>query len=307
MVTKFVPPNQSCFDELLTHPKFCGKIDSVGKSVKNFKPGDRVVASFQIGCGDCYYCKQKLSSQCERTNSDELQNFLYGHRTAGVLGYSHLTGGFAGGQAEYVRMPLGDANLLKIPDDVPDEKGELYRAHNYVQLKHIIKPALYLSDVLCTSHHCVTDSGVKKGDTVAIWGMGPIGLMAAYFAFQKGASRVIGVDNNWRLEWCKKKLPKLETLDFANLPSGSSVPTELRKMTDKGVDVALDCTAGEYPKGIMHKVQIALGLENDTSEMINEMILSVKKFGTIGVTGVYSGCTSFLPFTLSLVDSYYLY
>ncbi|KAJ7588147.1 chaperonin 10-like protein [Mycena floridula] len=260
-------------DDILGH-EFCGKVESVGPGIKSVKPGDRVVASFQIGCGECYYCKQKLSSQCERTNSDELQNYLYGHRTAGVLGYSHLTGGFAGGQAEYVRMPFGDANLLKLPDDVPDEKG------------------LYLSDVLCTSYHCVVDTGVKAGDTVAIWGMGPIGLMAAYYAFREGASRVIGIDNNWRLEWCKLKLPKLETLDYSKLPSGSSVPTELRKMVDKGVDCALDCAAGEYAKGIMHKIELAIGLENDSSETLNEMILSVKKFGKVGITGVYSGYTN---------------
>ncbi|PVF94887.1 GroES-like protein [Serendipita vermifera] len=259
--------------DILGH-EFCGKVDSVGPAVKNFKPGDRVVASFQIACGTCYYCKQKLSSQCERTNSDEMENYLYGHRTAGMLGYSHLTGGFAGGQAEYVRMPFGDVNLLKIPDDVPDEK------------------ALYLSDVLVTSYHCVTDTGVKQGDTVAIWGMGPVGLMAAYFAFQKGASRVIGIDNNWRLEYGRSKLPKLEVLDFSKLPSGSSVSTELRKMVDKGVDVALECAAGEYSKGILHKVEQTLGLETDTSEILNEMILSVKKFGKIGVTGVYAGYTN---------------
>jgi threonine dehydrogenase-like Zn-dependent dehydrogenase len=114
--------------DILGH-EFCGIVDSVGPGIKNLKPGDRVVASFQIGCGDCFYCKQKLSSQCERTNSSELQNYLYGHRTAGVLGYSHLTGGFAGGQAEYVRMPFGDANLLKIPKEVPFEKGESSPAH----------------------------------------------------------------------------------------------------------------------------------------------------------------------------------
>ncbi|KAG8815834.1 hypothetical protein FRC17_000570 [Serendipita sp. 399] len=260
-------------DDILGH-EFCGKVESVGADVKGLKPGDRVVASFQIACGECYYCKQKLSSQCEKTNSDELQNYLFGHRTAGVLGYSHLTGGFAGGQAEYVRMPFGDVNLLKIPDGVPDEK------------------ALYLSDVLATSYHCVVDTGVKKGDTVAIWGMGPIGLMAAYFCFQKGASRVIGIDNNWRLEWCQSKLPNLEILNYATIPSGSSVPTELRKMVDKGVDCALECAAGEYAKGIGHKIEMALGLENDTSEILNEMILSVKKFGSIGITGVYAGYTN---------------
>lgn len=260
--------------DILGH-EFCGKVESVGPGIRKVKPGDRVVASFSIACGDCYYCKQKLTTACERTNADELQNMLYGHRTVGILGYSHLTGGFAGGQAEYVRMPYGDFNLLKIPDDVPNEK------------------ALYLSDVLCTSYHCVVDTGVKKGDSVAIWGMGPIGLMAAFFCFQKGASRVIGIDQvGWRLEWAKKKLPKIETLDFSQLPKGSSVPTELRKMVDKGVDIALECAAGEYAKSIVHKAELALGMENDTSETINEMILSVKKFGSIGIIGVYTGYTN---------------
>ncbi|KAG8755915.1 hypothetical protein FRC14_003541 [Serendipita sp. 396] len=118
--------------------------------------------------------------------------------------------------------------------------------------------------------------------------------MAAYYAFQKGASRVIGIDNNWRLEWAQSKLPKLEVLNFGKIPSGSSVPTELRKMVDKGVDCALECAAGEYAKGYGHKIEMALGMETDTSEILNEMILSVKKFGSIGITGVYAGYTNHL-------------
>lgn len=150
--------------------------------------------------------------------------------------------------------------------------------------------ALYLSDVLCTSYHAVVSSGLQKGETVAIWGLGPIGLMAAYYCFQKGASRVIAIDNNWRLQFGQSKLPKLEIIDYSKIPSSSSVPTELRKMVDKGVDRAIDCAGGEYAKGILHKVEIALTLETDTSETINECILSVKKFGTIAITGVYAAC-----------------
>lgn len=112
--------------DILGH-EFCGKVESVGPGIRKLQPGDRVVASFHIACGNCYYCERKLSSQCDRTNRSELQKYVYGQRTAGVLGYSHLTGGFAGGQAEYVRMPYGDTNLLKIPDEVPDEKGN--RSH----------------------------------------------------------------------------------------------------------------------------------------------------------------------------------
>lgn len=138
----------------------------------------------------------------------------------------------------------------------------------------------------------MVDTGVQKGDTVAVWGMGPVGLMVAYFAFQKGASRVIGIDNNWRLQWCQQKLPRLEVLDFSKIPSGSSVSTELRKIVNKGVDVALECAAGEYAKSVGHKIEIKLGLETDTSEILNEMISSVEKFGRIGITGVYAGCRS---------------
>ena len=118
------------------------------------------------------------------------------------------TGGFAGGQAEYVRVPNGDVNLLKIPNDVPDEK------------------ALYLSDVLATSYHCVVDTGVKKGDVVAIWGAGPIGQMCADFALMEGASRVIMIDNNWRLDYVKSKLPNIETINYSCLLYTSPSPRD---------------------------------------------------------------------------------
>ena len=195
----------------------------------------------------------------------------------GIFGYSHFVGGFAGGQAEYIRVPYGDINLLPIPDDVPDEK------------------ALYLSDVLATSWHCVVDTGVGKGDVVGIWGAGPIGQMCAQFSFYHGASRVIiidGGDGAWRLEFLKKKMPKIETLDFTQLPRGESVTSQLKNMTTNGLDVALECAAGEYAKGWAHYFETLLGMETDTSELLNEMITSVRAFGRIGVTGVYAGYVS---------------
>lgn len=131
--------------------EFMGIVDKIGPNVTNLKIGDRVVSSFQIACGECEYCKQKLSSFCDRTNPSTLQNAMYGHRDAGFFGYSHFTGGFAGGQAEYVRIPKGNVNLLPIPQGVSDEQ------------------ALYLSDVLPTSYHCVMDTGINEGDTVGIW------------------------------------------------------------------------------------------------------------------------------------------
>lgn len=260
--------------DILGH-EFCGVIESMGSHVKNLSVGDRVVASFQIACGDCFYCKKKLSSQCENTNANTMENGMYGGRTAGMFGYSHFTGGFAGGQAEYVRVPFGDVNLLKLPDNVPDEKG------------------LFLSDVLATSWNCVVDTGVTKGDVVAIWGAGPIGQMCADFSFLNGASRVIMIDSNWRLDFVKSKYPKVETIDFSALPKGESVTSQLKRMVDgRGPDVALECVAGEYPKGWAHYFEIMLGFETDSSEIVNEMITSVRNFGRCGITGVYVGFTN---------------
>jgi threonine dehydrogenase-like Zn-dependent dehydrogenase len=222
----------------------------------------------------CYYCKKKQSSQCEKTNSNTLENGMYGGRTAGMFGYSHFTGGFAGGQAEYVRVPYGDVNLLKIPADVPDEK------------------ALYLSDVLATSWNCVVDTGVEKGDVVAIWGAGPIGQMCVDFAFINGASRVIVIDSNWRLDYIKKIYPKAEAIDYSALPRGTTVTSKLKEMVPRGPDVALECVAGEYPKGWAHYFELLLGAETDSSEIVNEMITSVRNYGRCGITGVYVGFTN---------------
>ena len=262
--------------DILGH-EFCGKVESMGPAVKGLKEGDRVVCSFQIACGECMYCKQKLSSQCERTNANTLEQGMYGGRTAGMFGYSHFTGGFAGGQAEYVRVPYGDNNLLKIPDDVPDEK------------------ALYLSDVLSTSWNCVVDTGVKEGDVVAIWGAGPIGQMCAQFSFINGAKRVIVIDGGpakWRLDLIKEKDPRVETLDFSSLSKGKTVVSTLKEMEHGGPDVGLECVAGEYAQSWSHYFEMMSGAETDTSEIVNEIIESVKNYGRVGITGVYVGYTN---------------
>ncbi|CAF9904910.1 MAG: hypothetical protein GOMPHAMPRED_002984 [Gomphillus americanus] len=246
--------------DILGH-EFCGVVESVGPAITNVKPGQRV----------------KLSSQCERTNDNTIENTMYGGNTAGMLGYSHFTGGFAGGQAEFVRVAYGDVNLLPLPDNVPDEQG------------------LYLSDVLCTSWHCVVDTGVKEGDVVAILGAGPIGQMCVEFSFLNGAKRVILIDGGagaWRLDLVKSKYPNVETLNFTELPRGTSVVSKLKEMEHGGPDVALECVAGEYAKGWTHYFELLLGAETDTSEIVNEMIESVKSFGRCGITGVYAGYTN---------------
>ncbi|KAF3065990.1 hypothetical protein CFAM422_009143 [Trichoderma lentiforme] len=177
-----------------------------------------------------------------------------------MFGYSHFTEGFAGGQAEFVRVPYGDVNLLPLPDDVPDEVG------------------LYLSDVLCTSWNAVVDTGVQPGDTVAVWGGGPVGQMAVEFAVVNGAKRVILIDGGQ-----------------GPLPKGKTVVSVLKKMCDgRGPDVAIECAAGEYSKTLSHSLQRAVGLENDNPELVNEMIESVRGFGSCGVTGIYTGyCNGF--------------
>ncbi|KAI0473047.1 alcohol dehydrogenase GroES-like domain-containing protein [Xylariaceae sp. FL0804] len=269
--------------DILGH-EFCGVVDEVGSAVSRVKIGGRYVASFQVACGDCFFCRQKLSSQCERTNANTTERAMYGGQTAGMFGYSHFTGGFAGGQAEYVRVPLGDVNLLAIPDGVPDEK------------------ALYLSDVLATSYNAVSDTQVYKDEEVAIWGAGPVGQMAGVFALEAGAKRVIFVDTEPRLSFVRERWPKehagkLDTVDFKKLSFGvTSKPTVVSRLKEmcgnRGPDVAIECAAGEYAKGWTHWVEMMLGAETDTSEILNEMIESVRNYGRVGVTGVYVGYTN---------------
>ncbi|KAM0786491.1 hypothetical protein ACM66B_001949 [Microbotryomycetes sp. NB124-2] len=272
-------------NDILGHEAM-GIVESVGDQVTGVKVGDRVVASFNLACGSCFMCQQKLSSACSQVNSSNVMQMLYGNRTSGMSGYSHLTGGWAGGQSEFMRVPFASTNLLPIPDSVPDES------------------ALYLSDVLVTSYHQVVDSGVKQGDVVAIWGAGPIGVFCAKWSLLKGASRIIVIDNvPWRLEYVKEKLgDKIELLNFDEHKDVAARVNELTKggthgldpTRPEGVDVALECAAGEYAKSLMHKVETAIGLETDTSEILNEMILSVRPFGTVGVTGVYAGFVNHL-------------
>ncbi|KAI0842336.1 GroES-like protein [Hypoxylon sp. FL0890] len=269
--------------DILGH-EFCGIVDEVGPAVKKVKKGKRYVASFQIACGECFYCKQKLSSQCERTSSNTIARAMYGGQTAGLFGFSHFTGGFAGGQAEYVRVPLGDVNLLEIPDDVPDEK------------------ALYLSDVLATSYNAVHDTAVYQGDRVAIFGAGPIGQMAGVFAVKAGAKKIIFIDTEPRLTFIKERWPvdhadKMELVDYKKLSFGfTTKPTVVSKLKElchgRGPDAAIECAAGEYAKGWMHWLEMTLGAETDTSEIVNEMIEGVRSYGRCGITGVYVGYTN---------------
>jgi len=196
---------------------------------------------------------------------------MYGQRDAGFFGYSHFTGGFAGGQAEYVRVPYGEVNCLPIPDEVPDEK------------------ALYLSDILPTSYHNVVDTGVTEGDVVGIWGLGPIGLCAAKFSQLKKAKRIIGIDRvPERLAFARDVLG-IETIDFSQ---HSDVAKKVLEMVPEGLDRALDCGTFHEPKTLLHKIEKTLMLETDVSETANECIKSVRKMGSVGLISAYAGFTN---------------
>ncbi|KAL1655477.1 hypothetical protein SLS61_001941 [Didymella pomorum] len=241
--------------DILGH-EFCGIVEAVGSAVQERKVGDRVVNSFCVSCGNCRFCKQKLTTMCDKTNANKVQEMLYGEKLGGIFGYSHFVGGYAGGQA-----------------DVPFEKG------------------LYLSDVLPTSYHSVTYTGVKEGDTVAIWGLGPIGFMACAWAFSKGAKRVFGIDNNWRTDFAKQKIPGLETINYEAL-GNQTIPAKLHELVPGGLDVCIEASGGEYAKSWTHKLELMSGMEQDTSEMINEAIYSTRKFGRVGIISDYVGFTN---------------
>jgi threonine dehydrogenase-like Zn-dependent dehydrogenase len=199
---------------------------------------------------------------------------LYGHRTGGVLGYSHFVGGFSGAQAEYVRILFGNTNLLKVPSHIPDEK------------------ALYLSDIVPTSYHAVWEADVKEGDAVGVWGLGPIGLCVVQWlrnVFK--ASRIIVVDNiPERLKIAQERWGA-EPVNFGN---DTDVSAKINELVPGGLDRSIDCAGFRYAKSMVHKIERAVGLETDTSEVINEMIRSTKNFGTLSIIADYAAYTNHL-------------
>jgi len=235
--------------------------------------GQRVVVAFDIACGTCGHCKREEYTGCETTNPSNLMAFAYGQAICAAYGYSHLTGGVPGGQAEYVRVPFADVNCLVIPDDVPDDK------------------ALYLSDVIPTAYHGTELGEVKEGSIVAIWGLGPIGLMTARWCQIKKAGRIIGIDCVPERLQVAQSVLKIETIDFSK---NDTVKT-LLSMFPHGVDVAIECAGFEYAKTMLHKVERALNLETDTADILTEMIMSARVFGNIAIIGVYAGYTNHFP------------
>jgi threonine dehydrogenase-like Zn-dependent dehydrogenase len=208
---------------------------------------------------------------CDRTNTSTLQEKLYGKPFAGLFGYSHFTGGYDGGQAEYVRAPFGDVNLLKLPDSVPDEK------------------ALYLSDIVPTSYHATECAEVQEGKSVAVWGLGPVGLLSCYWSKLKGARRVIAIDRVPERLALAKSVIGCDIIDFS---VKTDVVSAIYELEPEGVNCAIDATGFRYAKTILHKAERALNLETDSSEVVNEAIRATRKFGHVSLVADYATTTN---------------
>jgi threonine dehydrogenase-like Zn-dependent dehydrogenase len=257
-----------------------GIVEEVGPNVKRLRPGDRVVVPFTISCGTCFYCRKALFSVCETTNRNpEIPRKLLGQQTAGLFGYSHLTGGFAGGQAEYLRVPYADVGPIRIDSDLPDEK------------------VLFLSDVFPTGWMAAENAEIDPGDTVAVWGCGPVGQFAILSAWLMGAGRVIAIDRvTERLELAERH-GRAEIIDLRD----DSVYDRLMEMTSgRGPDRCIDAVGAEaHSTGsvsqVYDKAKTMMMMETDRVHVIREAILCCRPGGTVSIPGVYMGVADKIP------------
>src|SRR4051812_35241493 len=265
--------------DILGH-EFMGEVVELGSGVTNLKVGDRVVVPFPIACGACAACAREQYSVCENTNPNApIPEKLMGHSPAGVFGYSHMLGGFPGGQSEYARVPFADVGPIKIEDDLPDEK------------------VLFLSDIFPTAFMGADFCEIKPGDIIAIWGAGPVGQLAAASAFLLGAERVVVIDRfDSRLRRVAEKTGA-ETIDYEE----TDVAEELRWMTagrgpDAVIDaVGLEADTGKTPLAVYDKVKQATKSETERPHALREAILNVRNGGIVSVIGVYGGFTDKFP------------
>ncbi|HZT11515.1 MAG TPA: zinc-dependent alcohol dehydrogenase [Candidatus Baltobacteraceae bacterium] len=263
--------------DVLGH-EFMGIVEAVGPSVTNAKPGDRVVVPFNIACGNCEPCSRGLWSLCDNSNPNaSLPERMYGFSCSGLFGYSHLFGGYSGGQAEFVRVPFADVGMFEIPDAVPDER------------------ALFLTDVFPTGYMAAENCDIKKGDVVAVWGCGPIGQFAIRSAYMLGADQVIAID----------RIPDR----LAMAQDGGAIPLNfdegnvldaLHELTGgRGPDASIDCVGmeahGVTPDALIDKAKQTVRLELDRAHVLRLAIQSTGKGGTVSVPGVYGGFIDKMP------------
>jgi threonine dehydrogenase-like Zn-dependent dehydrogenase len=264
--------------DILGH-EFMGEVVETGRDVKNLKVGDRVVVPFPIACGVCAACKAELYSVCENTNPNAwIAEKMFGHATAGIFGYSHMTGGFAGGQAEYARVPFADVGPLKIENGFTDEQ------------------VLFLSDIFPTGYMGAEMCDIKPGDTIAVWGCGPVGQFAIASAFLLGAERVIAIDRfPYRLEMARK-----QGAEIVNYEQVESVIDTLNELTaGRGPDSCIDAVGMEaHAPGVKYlydRAKQVTRMETDRPIALREAIMACKSGGTVSVIGVYGGFIDKFP------------
>ena len=263
--------------DVLGH-EFMGEVVAVGTEVRTLKVGDRVVVPFTISCGACYFCQQGLFSLCDNSNPNkELAEKVYGQSPAGLFGYSHMLGGYAGGQAEYARVPYADVGPIKVPDGLSDDQ------------------VLFLSDIFPTGYMAAEHCAIKPGDTVAVWGCGPVGQMAIRSAYLLGAERVIAIDRVPERMAMARDIGGAETIN-----DHEDVVEELKQMTgDRGPDACIDAVGmeahGDGLTGMYDKVKQTLRLETDRATALREVIQACRKGGTVSLAGVYAGWVDKMP------------
>jgi threonine dehydrogenase-like Zn-dependent dehydrogenase len=258
-----------------------GEVVELGSAVHNLKVGDRVVVPFTIACGSCFFCDRTMFSLCDNSNPNaEIARKAMGHSPSGLFGFSHMLGGFPGGQAEYLRVPFADVGPLKIESDLPDEM------------------VLFLSDIFPTGYMAAENCGIESGDTVAVWGCGPVAQFAIQSAWMLGAGRVIAIDRvPERLQMAAKQ-GKAETVNFEEV----DVYDRLMEMTKgRGPDRCIDAVGCEaHATGafdaVLDKAKSAVMLTTDRAHVLREAIMCCRKGGTISVPGAYVGFPDKLPF-----------
>ena len=265
--------------DILGH-EFMGEVVELGSAVTNLQVGDRVVVPFAIACGNCFFCQRGLFSACDNSNPNaHMAEAIYGYSGSGLFGYSRMMGGYAGGQAEYVRVPFADTGAIKIPDGLPDEK------------------VLFLSDIFPTGYMAAENCNIQRGDTVAVWGCGPVGQFAIKSAFLLGAERVIAIDDNPDRLRMAAEDGKAETLNF----SEENVFERLKNTTGgMGPDACIDAVGleahGTSIGALYDRAKAALYLATDRPTALRQAIHACRKGGTVSVPGVYGGFLDKVPF-----------